>query len=841
MGSEAEIDRMVVRLEGDGTDYEDMLDDAVDATDDYTRAIDGRLRDAQGRFVSGMELVQAELAMASNAIEKATVLIKHMGLGMVTAGAQIGAMGNKMKGMGTTMSLAVTAPLVGMGALSLREFGQFDAAMTESTSIISATTEEVERMRSMALDLTSSGAALQGPETLAKSYFFLASAGKSVEQQMALLPKVSAFATAGAFDMELATSLLADTQSALGMSSQDAAEDMKNMTRVSDVLVQANILANASVQEFAEALTNTGAASLRAFNKDIEEGSALLSAYAEQGIKGNVAGTNLSRVMLMLSASSRENAEEHKKLGFSVFDSTGKMRNFADIVENLETITAGMSDELKSSTLDMLGFKAETQKAIVPLLGTSKAIRKYEAGLRQAGGLTKQVADKQMKSFTNQVAIMRNQLAVIGIEIGKELAPMLQILGGYLSTGIGYWRALSPEVRRVAVVAGIVVAALGPLLAILGTVTVGIGAVISAAGTLISTLAAIGAPALAAGAALVTLGAAVLGLANPWQDVTAAVKLFFTSAMGFIANFQENINITLEWLKTNWRAILTELGVIAGVVFENIGHNFEVITRMMMRLLGAFAGYMSHQFEQVFTVDFVMWLISGVDQAQKILGRFAIWGGKKLASIFTGGWGAETGTKFIASIREDFSKSLEQKDFFGNAADIIKEEAGNLKGALDGWEPGLAGPALNLKMGADEVPMPEAISLATAGTDASTQVLKDAGLFTEQTTGPRPPLSLPAMMAEAEAGLGAGPLGAPPVAQQAAGIAAMAATEAGGKFADENAIQKPLEAVEKAVGGKDQAEKTDYMKRIAVGIERLVTLTEKKAGGVVFEPVELSA
>jgi len=91
------------------------------------------------------------------------------------------------------------------------------------------------------------------------------------------------------FDMARATDLLTDAQSALGLTIRDdAIANMEEMVRVSDVLVRANTLANASVEQFSVALTTKSGAALRALNKDMEEGVAVLAAFADQGIKGEV-------------------------------------------------------------------------------------------------------------------------------------------------------------------------------------------------------------------------------------------------------------------------------------------------------------------------------------------------------------------------------------------------------------------------------------------------------------------------------------------------------------------------------------------------------------------------
>lgn len=458
-GKEVELRRLLVRLVGDMSSYTKMLDDAAKATS-----------------------------------------------------AKMKKIGKSISNAGKSLTKKLTLPLAAVGTASIAAFGQFDQAMTESTSIMSATEEQVDRMREAALRLSAGGELQQGPDELAKSYFFLASAGKDAEQSMALLPKVSKFATAGAFDMALATDLLTDAQSALGLTSKDTAKDVEGLSRVADVLVKANTLANASVQQFSEAITNNAGASLKAYNKDVEEGVAVLAAYADQGIKGNVAGSNLSRVILLLSKSAQDNAKAHKELNFQVFDGNGKMRNFADIIGNLEKITKGMSDETKSATLTQLGFAARVQAAILPLLGSSEAIRGYEQDLRSAGGIVEDVADKQMKSFNNQLGLMKNQIKVVAIEIGQALVPVVQWLTEKLKGVIVEWDKLSTSQKEFIVKAGLVVGALGPVLLIIGKLVIAIGAIIGALGSLVPAITAVGVAFKAAAGFVTAYGAALAAI-----------------------------------------------------------------------------------------------------------------------------------------------------------------------------------------------------------------------------------------------------------------------------------------------------------------------------------------
>jgi TP901 family phage tail tape measure protein len=105
----------------------------------------------------------------------------------------------------------------------------------------------------------------------AESFFFLASAGLDAQQSIEALPQVAAFAKAGMFDMATATDLATDAQSALGLTVDDAQQNLVNLTRVTDVFAKANALANTSVEQVANAITTKAGVALRSVNKDLEE------------------------------------------------------------------------------------------------------------------------------------------------------------------------------------------------------------------------------------------------------------------------------------------------------------------------------------------------------------------------------------------------------------------------------------------------------------------------------------------------------------------------------------------------------------------------------------------
>jgi TP901 family phage tail tape measure protein len=401
-----------------------------------------------------------------------------------TAGKNLTALGQSMTAAGSAMTFAVTAPIALIGGAAVKSFASFDSAMTQSLAIMgdvseALQTEMADSAREMAKTTTFSA------KQAAESYFFLASAGLDAESSIAALPAVAAFAQAGMFDMALATDLLTDAQSALGLTIRDdAVANMENMVRVSDVLVKANTLANASVEQFSKSLTTEAGAALKTFGIDVEEGVAVLAAFADQGVKSEVAGTSLSRILRLMSAAAVKNADDYKRLGVTVFDTSGNIRNMADIVEDLEGALLHLSDEERVAALNMLGFQARVQGVINPLLGTSAAIRRYEAELRKAGGTTQEVADKQLQTFAAQMSLVKDRLIDAAITLGSSLAPVIQNFAqsvlvpliDKLSAAAEMFGKLPQPIQAIIIGALALVAALGPVLLVAGLMVSALGA-----------------------------------------------------------------------------------------------------------------------------------------------------------------------------------------------------------------------------------------------------------------------------------------------------------------------------------------------------------------------------
>lgn len=372
------------------------------------------------------------------------------------------------------VSLPMTAALGVVGKFGM----DFDKAMTESLAIMDSVgpkvRSEMEGVAKSLVDITKFSAT-EGAE----GFYHLASAGLDAATQMGALPVVARFAQAGVMDLAKATEFLAGAQAAMSDGTESAAVKVAQMARVADVLTLANNRALGTIQDFAEALTNKAGAALRQTHKDIEEGVAVLAAYASQNIKGKNAGQQLWMVIRDLGTYALKNADAFRKHQIAVFDATGAMRNMADIIGDIEKATVKMSDAQRAAMFIELGLPLRSVAATKALLGYSEAIREHEKALRNAAGTTQQVADNQMQALTNQVIQLKNQFAAAAIDLFKGFVPTIRdYVVPLVRSAMDVFKGLAsflvnmPDpLKAVALGFSAVMIALGPIITMFGSFT----------------------------------------------------------------------------------------------------------------------------------------------------------------------------------------------------------------------------------------------------------------------------------------------------------------------------------------------------------------------------------
>lgn len=315
---------------------------------------------------------------------------------------------------------------------SVMMFARFDQKLQQSVAIMQGVDDVMRNKLGLAARQVSKELNLSA-EDLAGAYYYLASAGLTAEQSIKALPVVATFAKAGIIDLAKATEYLTEANTALGYKSADADKNMAGMARVADVLTLASKRSQTTIEQLAQALTNKAGNSLRLFGKDVEEGAAVLAVLANQGVKGALAGERLDIFLRQATTAATKHAAAFKAYNIEIFDSTGKMRDLADISAMLTKALGGLSDQQQVLALQQLGFQTRTVAFVKQFIGQADAIKGYETALRSAAGYTQEVADKQLQTPIERWGIFKQRIIDVRREIGENFISALTDMGGKLS------------------------------------------------------------------------------------------------------------------------------------------------------------------------------------------------------------------------------------------------------------------------------------------------------------------------------------------------------------------------------------------------------------------------
>jgi TP901 family phage tail tape measure protein len=316
---------------------------------------------------------------------------------------------------------------------------EFDTAIVESMAVMSEQGPAVRSELEATAQAVAKGTKFNSTE-VAEGFYHLISAGYDLNQTLALTPIVAAYAQAGVMNLEEATEQLAQTQAALGMKSEDPVQNMENMTRISDALAQAAVKSTASVKDFGDMITNKFGTAIALSGRTVEEAMTLGMAYANVGIKGKVAGTQLSVAMRDLQLAAVNNSAAMEDLGINVYDANGNMNNLVEIAKSLNTAFGSMSDKGLRMKLKSLGFADRAVHAILPLIATSTAEwEKNEAAMAGAAGAAQRMSDKQMKSLTAQLGNVRDVAQEVAVALGKKM----------LNGAAELWKSLEKPIKDV--------------------------------------------------------------------------------------------------------------------------------------------------------------------------------------------------------------------------------------------------------------------------------------------------------------------------------------------------------------------------------------------------------
>lgn len=423
-------------------------------------------------------------------------------------------------------SALIFAGFATAGTDAVLQFAKFEKQMAKVGAITNATEKDFQKLKATALKLgettefTASEAA-QGLE-------YLALAGYNTKQAIDALPATLALATVGQIDLAQASDMLTDVMSQFSLSAQDAQGSVDIFTKISQT-------SNTSVGQLGSALLNTGL-SAKQFGLSIGETSAILAVFANQGKKGDEAGTSLNRMLTDL----QNNSGKLKEFGINIHNAEGGLNSFVDVLGQYEE-KVNTSTDAERQRLFQLSGGIQTQKALsLALNGGVDAYKRYIKETENATGVSEIFRNKLLDTVDGSIKLMTSALQGLVISLGEKLAPTFRVIVDGITSLATSFNNLSETTKETIAKVGLVVTGLFAFRAIFAIINVlflkGIGSVIAYSTSLLK---------LSRGTATATTATTIFGAALRSLPILNIISL--VSSLVFVfSSFGKELNETTK-------------------------------------------------------------------------------------------------------------------------------------------------------------------------------------------------------------------------------------------------------------------------------------------------------
>lgn len=367
------------------------------------------------------------------------------------------ATGESLSSVGAALTAGVTAPVVALGASVVKTQMTFEHSMSKVKALSGATGSDLKLLEDTAKQMGAS--TVYSASEAADALGYMALAGWDAQQSAAGLPGVLNLAAASGMDLAQASDLVTDYLTAFGLEADQAG-------RMADVLSYAQANSNTTTEMLGEAFKNCAVNAHNA-GMTLEETTAILSKFADAGLKGSEGGTALNAIIRDMTQKMKNGAIQIGNTKVQVQDANGNFRKMTDIIGDVDKATQGMGDAQRTAAL-MTTFTADSIKGMGILCNTgADSIDNFTKKLENSNGTAKTMADMMNSDLSGALKQLSSAWEAVQLDIGNTTGP-LSLIVGMLTKLLQAFLKLPDPIKQVIVTIALLVAAVGPILLVIG-------------------------------------------------------------------------------------------------------------------------------------------------------------------------------------------------------------------------------------------------------------------------------------------------------------------------------------------------------------------------------------
>lgn len=360
------------------------------------------------KFSSNIQKATNEFGKMSNSIDK-NVKKSKSSLDQMSSGFDKAALGIK-----TFITTAIAGATTKFIKDSYSGYLELNDQLTRNAAITGANAKDQAEMTQQVKELgrTTRFTAKQ----VAEAQMYQAMAGYKTNEILSVTPTLLKLSVATGENLASTSDMITDSLSAFGLS-------VKDVGMYTDVLANTANNTNTTVGMMGNAFVYVGASS-RAMGENFKEVAVLLGVLADNGIKGEKAGTGLNAIYSRLAKVTPKMRAQLEKTNTKLYDQNGKFKGLRTIIEESRTSLSKLSEQERNTWLVTVAG-TEGLKIWTSIMNNStESTKKAENAVYNANGALEKFYSTMASADKQKIEELKSAWDGLQLQVGEGLSPV---------------------------------------------------------------------------------------------------------------------------------------------------------------------------------------------------------------------------------------------------------------------------------------------------------------------------------------------------------------------------------------------------------------------------------
>lgn len=311
------------------------------------------------------------------------------------------------------VSQGINAAVNGLKTLAREVYNagsSFESSMSKVQAISGASADDMDKLSAKAKQMgeTTIFSAAQSAE----AFSYMAMAGWKTEDMLNGIEGVMNLAASSGEDLATSASIVTDALTAMGYEAKDAG-------KLADVMASAASNANTTIGLMGNTF-QYAAPLVGALGYTMEDTAIAIGLMANASIKGEKAGTALRSIFTRLSAPPKDCAEALDAMNISLTDSTGKMRPFREVIQDLRTSFSNLSETQQTANAKAIAGQEAMAGLLAIVNASPEDFEKLTKAIDESGGAANRMSDTMLDNVSGAITILKSKIEGIMIKVFEK-------------------------------------------------------------------------------------------------------------------------------------------------------------------------------------------------------------------------------------------------------------------------------------------------------------------------------------------------------------------------------------------------------------------------------------